>query len=182
MATLRLATFKANGRVSYGAVTDIGIVDLGKKLAKYPSLLDVFRAGAVAEARAAGRKLKAQLSRLWSYNVVIASGADGTDDVLSTATWSILSAPEAEQRARQGDQSHWIDIARMGIQLARKAIAEAGREGEAAVAFAISEEVNSPRRRQTSYERHCSQQQRNEHENRHVVDTHSDQDRREHAR
>ena len=47
----------------------------------------------------------------------LAAGAD----VLSTATWSILSAPEAEQRARQGDQSHWIDIARMGIQLARKA-------------------------------------------------------------
>ncbi len=37
----------------------------------------------------------------------------------------------------------------MGIQLARKATAEAGREGETAVAFAISEEVNSPRRRQT---------------------------------
>src|SRR6195952_1048209 len=75
----------------------------------------------------------------------LAAGAD----VLSTATWSILSAPEAEQRARQGDQSHWIDIARMGIQLARKATVEAGRQGDSAVAFAISEEVNSPRRRQT---------------------------------
>jgi S-methylmethionine-dependent homocysteine/selenocysteine methylase len=75
----------------------------------------------------------------------LAAGAN----VLSTATWSILSAPEAEQRARQGDQSHWIDVARMGIQLARKATAEAGRESETAVAFAISEEVNSPRRRQT---------------------------------
>ena len=44
-------------------------------------------------------------------------------DVLSTDTWSILSAPEAEQRARlsQGDPSHWMDIARLGIQLARKA-------------------------------------------------------------
>ena len=30
---MRLATFKANGRVSYGAVTDDGIVDLGRKLA-----------------------------------------------------------------------------------------------------------------------------------------------------
>ena len=49
-------------------------------------------------------------------------------NVLSTATWSILSAPEAEQRARlsQGDPSHWIDIARLGIQLARKATSEAG--------------------------------------------------------
>src|SRR5882672_7020664 len=50
---LRLATFKTNGRVSYGAVTGSGIVDLGRKLAKYPTLLDVFRANAVAEARAA---------------------------------------------------------------------------------------------------------------------------------
>ena len=53
MASLRLATFKTNGRTSYGAVTDDGIVDLGKKLTKYPTLLDVFRAGAIGEARAA---------------------------------------------------------------------------------------------------------------------------------
>ena len=51
---MRLASFKANGRTSYGAVTDDGgIVDFGRKLAKYPSLLDVFRAGALGEARAA---------------------------------------------------------------------------------------------------------------------------------
>ena len=49
MASLRLATFRANGRVSYGAVTDTGIIDLGKKLTKYPTLLDVLRAGAVAD-------------------------------------------------------------------------------------------------------------------------------------
>ena len=49
---MRLASFRVNGRSSYGAVTDNGIIDLGKKL-KYPTLLDVFRAGAVAEARAA---------------------------------------------------------------------------------------------------------------------------------
>ena len=32
MASLRLATFKVNGRVSYGAVTDTGIIDLGSCL------------------------------------------------------------------------------------------------------------------------------------------------------
>ena len=53
MASLRLASFKAGGRVSYGAVIGEGIVDLGKKLTKYPTLLDVFRAQAVGEARAA---------------------------------------------------------------------------------------------------------------------------------
>ena len=49
-------------------------------------------------------------------------------DVISTDTWSILSAPEPE-------------IARLGVRLAREA---AG--AEAAVAFAISEEVSSPER------------------------------------
>src|SRR5262244_3820014 len=52
MAALRLATFKTGGRVSYGAVIDGGIIDLGRKLAKHPTLLDVFRAQAVGEARA----------------------------------------------------------------------------------------------------------------------------------
>ena len=52
-SNMRLASFKTNGRTSYGAVTEgNGIIDLGRKL-KYPSLLDVFRAGALAEARAA---------------------------------------------------------------------------------------------------------------------------------
>jgi 2-keto-4-pentenoate hydratase/2-oxohepta-3-ene-1,7-dioic acid hydratase in catechol pathway len=50
---MRLVSFKVNGRSSYGAVTDGGIVDLAKKLPKYPTLLDVFRAGALTEARAA---------------------------------------------------------------------------------------------------------------------------------
>jgi len=50
---MRLATFKANGRTSYGAVADGGIFDLGRKLPKYPSLLDLFRAGALDEAKAA---------------------------------------------------------------------------------------------------------------------------------
>jgi 2-keto-4-pentenoate hydratase/2-oxohepta-3-ene-1,7-dioic acid hydratase in catechol pathway len=50
---MKLASFKANGRVSYGAVTGTGIIDLGRKLPKYATLLDVFRAQAIAEARAA---------------------------------------------------------------------------------------------------------------------------------
>ena len=52
---MRLATFKANGRVSYGAVTGDGIVDLGRML-EYPTLLDVFRANAIAQARAVARR------------------------------------------------------------------------------------------------------------------------------
>src|SRR5688500_1327090 len=51
---MKLASFKTKDRSSYGAVTDNGgIIDLGRKLSKYPTLLDLFRAGAIAEARAA---------------------------------------------------------------------------------------------------------------------------------
>jgi len=49
---LKLASFSAGGRVSYGAVMGNGIVDLGRRL-KYASLLDVLRAGALGEVRKA---------------------------------------------------------------------------------------------------------------------------------
>ncbi|HKN09262.1 MAG TPA: fumarylacetoacetate hydrolase family protein [Pseudomonadota bacterium] len=50
---MRLASFKANGRASYGAVVGSGIVDLGRRLSKYATLLELFRAQAIADARAA---------------------------------------------------------------------------------------------------------------------------------
>ncbi len=50
---MKLASFKAGSRTSYGAVTDGGIIDLGRKLTQYPTLLDLFRAQALAQARAA---------------------------------------------------------------------------------------------------------------------------------
>ena len=50
---MRLASFKADGRTSYGAVTDKGIIDLGRKLSSLPTLLDVFRAQAIADLRSA---------------------------------------------------------------------------------------------------------------------------------
>jgi 2-keto-4-pentenoate hydratase/2-oxohepta-3-ene-1,7-dioic acid hydratase in catechol pathway len=50
---MRLASFSVDGRTSYGAVTGTGIVDLGRRLPKYATLLDLFRGQALAEARAA---------------------------------------------------------------------------------------------------------------------------------
>jgi S-methylmethionine-dependent homocysteine/selenocysteine methylase/SAM-dependent methyltransferase len=71
-------------------------------------------------------------------------------DVISTNTWSILSAPEMEQRAGASpDVGHWLDAARLGVRLAREAVAHEGKTGECAVAFAISEEADSARRRET---------------------------------
>ena len=74
---------------------------------------------------------------------------DAGCDVISTDTWSILSAPEVALRAHAGapELGHWMDAARLAVRLARQAIDEQGREGECAVAFAISEEVGSPRAR-----------------------------------
>src|SRR5947199_8280728 len=50
---MKLASFKAGSRTSYGAVTDGGIINLGRKLTQYPTLLDLFLAQALAQARAA---------------------------------------------------------------------------------------------------------------------------------
>ena len=71
--------------------------------------------------------------------------------VISTDTWSILSAPEIGLggTTRLVEAQPWLDIARKGVRLARTAVEEAGRTGECAVAFAISEEANSPERRET---------------------------------
>jgi 2-keto-4-pentenoate hydratase/2-oxohepta-3-ene-1,7-dioic acid hydratase in catechol pathway len=52
-AIMRLASFEANGRASYGAVTNDGIIDLGRRFSSYPTLLDVLRAHAVSELRSA---------------------------------------------------------------------------------------------------------------------------------
>src|SRR5262245_41444110 len=51
--TMRLASFKANGRAGYGAVVGSGVIDLGRRLPRYPTLLEVLRADAISEARAA---------------------------------------------------------------------------------------------------------------------------------
>ncbi|MFL4985813.1 MAG: fumarylacetoacetate hydrolase family protein [Xanthobacteraceae bacterium] len=48
---MRLATFSVNGRISYGAVTDAGVVDLGRRLTKCPALVDLIRADALGEAQ-----------------------------------------------------------------------------------------------------------------------------------
>jgi S-methylmethionine-dependent homocysteine/selenocysteine methylase/SAM-dependent methyltransferase len=71
-------------------------------------------------------------------------------NVISTNTWSILSTPEVERAGQSRfEVVHWMDIARAGVRLARRGIEEAGRGQDCAVAFAISEEVNSQDRRET---------------------------------
>jgi 2-keto-4-pentenoate hydratase/2-oxohepta-3-ene-1,7-dioic acid hydratase in catechol pathway len=55
---MKIATYTHDGAASYGAVVADGIVDLKKRLPKYPSLLSLLEGGALEEAKkaAAGQK------------------------------------------------------------------------------------------------------------------------------
>jgi S-methylmethionine-dependent homocysteine/selenocysteine methylase/tRNA1(Val) A37 N6-methylase TrmN6 len=72
-------------------------------------------------------------------------------DVISTDTWGIVNAPEREARTMTSSPglSHWMDVARLGIRLARQAIEEAGLTGQVAVAFSLNGDVDSPQRQGT---------------------------------
>ena len=50
---MQLASYKMRGRPSFGAVVGDGVVDLRSRLSRFTSLLDVFRAGALNEAKTA---------------------------------------------------------------------------------------------------------------------------------
>jgi S-methylmethionine-dependent homocysteine/selenocysteine methylase len=70
-------------------------------------------------------------------------------DVISTNTWAILAAAEQEAGGLGGTASHWMDVARLGLRLARQAVDEAGRTGSCAVAFSVNGDIDSPARRST---------------------------------
>jgi S-methylmethionine-dependent homocysteine/selenocysteine methylase/SAM-dependent methyltransferase len=70
-------------------------------------------------------------------------------DVISTNTWAILAAAEQEAGGLGGTASHWMDVARLGLRLARQAVEEAGRTGPCAVAFSVNGDIDSPARRST---------------------------------
>lgn len=72
-------------------------------------------------------------------------------DIISTNTWGIMNAPEMEARATAGRAglSHWMDVARLGLRLARQAVSEAGKIGQCAVAFSINGDIDSPHREGT---------------------------------
>ena len=71
---------------------------------------------------------------------------DAQCDVICTNTWAILSAPQVEARSAfgPGGPTHWMDAARLAVQLARQAVDDAGRSGQCAVAFSINGDIESP--------------------------------------
>ncbi len=70
-------------------------------------------------------------------------------DVLTTDTWAILGAAKLEASGGLGGTTHWMDVARLGLRLARQAVDEAGKGGEVAVAFSVNGDVDSADRLST---------------------------------
>jgi S-methylmethionine-dependent homocysteine/selenocysteine methylase/SAM-dependent methyltransferase len=73
---------------------------------------------------------------------------DAGCDVISTNTWGLNGDLEARPHAAFSTPVHWMDVARRGLRVAREAIDEAGRAGEAVLAFSINGDVDSPARRE----------------------------------
>jgi S-methylmethionine-dependent homocysteine/selenocysteine methylase len=73
----------------------------------------------------------------------VASGCD----VISTNTWSVLEAADEStgDSASGGRPPLWLDAARMGLRLARQAIAEAGSDAECLTAFCVNSSLTDER-------------------------------------
>lgn len=74
------------------------------------------------------------------------SYVDAGCDVISTNTWGLPSAIHTPGVQLSGTSRpvHWMDLARQGIRLARRAVDEGGRGGECAVAFSLNAELDAP--------------------------------------
>jgi homocysteine S-methyltransferase len=72
-------------------------------------------------------------------------------DVISTDTWGLPTALRNGGVPLLGSSEpvHWMDVARRAVRLARAATADAGRDGEVAVAFSVNGDVDTPDGRET---------------------------------
>jgi S-methylmethionine-dependent homocysteine/selenocysteine methylase len=68
-------------------------------------------------------------------------------DVISTNTWG-LTAEMQSQRTGHLAPLHWMDIARLGVEIGREAIEQAGKKDEVALAFSINGDIDGPARRE----------------------------------
>lgn len=93
--------------------------------------------------------------RLWGIEALTSAPNEVTDvhrryvdagvDVITTNTWSLPSVLEGESaiQREQHRPVHWMEIARRGVHVARKAIADGEREGQVAVAFSLNGDINN---------------------------------------
>jgi S-methylmethionine-dependent homocysteine/selenocysteine methylase/SAM-dependent methyltransferase len=73
---------------------------------------------------------------------------DAGCDVISTNTWGLTGELDRRARAAFSTPVHWMDIARRGLRVGREAIEQAGRAGEASLAFSINGDVDSEARKE----------------------------------
>jgi homocysteine S-methyltransferase len=74
------------------------------------------------------------------------SYVDAGVDVITTNTWALPALVGGDGSIRRDGQQpvHWMEVARRGVRIARRAIAEAGRTGECAVAFSVNGDLDGP--------------------------------------
>jgi S-methylmethionine-dependent homocysteine/selenocysteine methylase/SAM-dependent methyltransferase len=72
-------------------------------------------------------------------------------DVICTSTWGLPTALRngGQQLSALAEPVHWMDVARRAVGLARSAALQAGRADEAAVAFSLNGDVDTPDGRET---------------------------------
>src|SRR3954466_3163340 len=73
---------------------------------------------------------------------------DAGCDVISTNTWGLTGEVDRRNQSAFGTPIHWMDIARRGLRRGREAIEQAGRAGDATLAFSINGDVDSEARRE----------------------------------
>ncbi len=98
--------------------------------------------------------------RLWDADTLVSSPADVLSvhrryaeagcDIISTNTWGLPNAVRDSPKLWEAMGSvHWMDIARRGIGLTRRAASDAGRADECAVAFSLSGDIDTPEGQET---------------------------------
>jgi len=96
--------------------------------------------------------------RLWDADTLVSSPADVLSvhrryaeagcDIISTNTWGLPNAVRDSPKLWEAMGSvHWMDIARRGIGLTRRAASDAGRE--CAVAFSLGGDIDTPEGQET---------------------------------
>src|SRR5919107_162832 len=73
---------------------------------------------------------------------------DAGCDVISTNTLVLTGEIDRRGQSAFSTPIHWMDIARRGLRVGREAIDQAGRTGEASLAFSINGDVDTPARRE----------------------------------
>ena len=98
--------------------------------------------------------------RLWGADALASSPdsvlsvhrryAEAGCDVISTDTWGLPNALHDSSKLWEATGPvHWMDLARRGIGLARRATFDAGRADECAVALSLSGDIDTPEGQET---------------------------------